>query len=134
MRIQTRLLAVLDLLLISPAALFMFALLLRNLPLSPSQPPYAAQQIVNFYAGHMWTLWVLLIALPLAALAIGCATLLTGLTGPRELALPGTTLRSPALRNSLAALRSNPATLLVAATTLTSAAILVIVALHMLAN
>ena len=114
--------------LIFPAALFMIALLVRNLPPSQSGPAHAAQQIVNFYAGHVWTLWALLLALPLAALAMGCATLLPGLRGGREVALPSPT------PSSLAVNWSQPATLLVAATTVTAAAILVIVVLHMAAN
>ena len=46
--------------------------------LSPLQyePAYTAQRIVMWYAGRMWTLWMLLITLPLAVLVTGCLTFL----------------------------------------------------------
>ena len=74
----------------------------------------------------MWTLWVLLLALPFAVLVTGCATLLRDWN--RDVELPSSA------RQSLAVIRAHPATLFVAATTLTAAGILVIVVLHMLAN
>jgi hypothetical protein len=113
MRTPTRIIAVSELLLIFPAALFMTALVVRNL-----RPQYelahAAQQIVTWYSGQMWTLWVLLLALPFTALVTGCATLLRGWN--RDLEPPNIAHRS------------------LAATTVAAAAILVIVVLHMLAN
>lgn len=126
MRHLTRLTAALQLLLIFPAAFFMTALLLRYLRPLPYEPAHTAQRIVMWYAGHMWTLWVLLLALPLAALVLGCATLF----GPWN---RGVGLGSAA-RHALAKVRAYPAAFLVAATTLTAAGILVIVVLHMLAN
>jgi hypothetical protein len=74
----------------------------------------------------MWTLWVLLLALPFAALVTGGVTLLRGWN--RGLELPNTPHRP------LAVFGTQPAVLFVAATTLGAAAILVIVVLHMLAN
>jgi hypothetical protein len=56
----------------------------------------------------MWTLWILLLALPLIALVIGCAT--------------------------LRRLRRDVETLLVAVGTLAAGGVLVVVILHMLAN
>jgi hypothetical protein len=125
MRTLTRIIAVSELLLIFPAALFMTALVVRNL-----RPQYelahTAQRIVMWYSGQMWTLWVLLLALPFAVLVTGCVTLLRGWN--HDLELPNIAQRSRAV------FRTYPATLLVAATTVAAAAILVIVVLHMLAN
>ena len=61
--------------LIGPAAFFLGALIARNLSSLQDEPARAAQQVVMWYAGRMWTLWVLLLALPLAALATGFAVL-----------------------------------------------------------
>jgi hypothetical protein len=103
---STRQLAAVELALLFPATLFLTALLVRGvLPVQPG-PAHAAQEIVMWYAGRTWTLWLLLIALPLAALVTGCAAL----------------LRRPL------------ATRIIAATTLAAASILGIVVLHMLAN
>jgi hypothetical protein len=80
-----------------------------------------------WYSARMWTLWLLLLALPFAVLVTGCATLLSNWN--RDVELPRTG------RQSLANLVPAPfATLFVAGTTLASAGILAIVALHMLAN
>jgi hypothetical protein len=103
----------------------MTALVVRNLRPLQYEPAHTAQRIVMWYSGQMWTLWVLLLALPFTMLVTGCATLLRGRN--RDLELPNTPHRS------LAVFRT-PATLFVAATTLAAAAILVIVVLHMLAN
>lgn len=89
---------------ILPAALFMTALVVRNL----SQLEFArpAQQIVMWYSDRMWALWLLLLALPCGALVTGCAAL---------------------------AQAWRPRVIFVA-TTLISAVILAIVVLHMAAN
>lgn len=63
-----------QLFLIFPAVLFMGALLVRNLSPLQDGPAHTAQQIVMWYAGRMWTLWVLLIALPLGVLVTGSIT------------------------------------------------------------
>ena len=122
----TRIIAALGLLLILPAVLFITALVVRNLGPLHYEPMHTAQRIVMWYAGRMWTLWVLLLALPFTGLVTGCATLLREWN--RDLELPNTP------RQSFAVLRAHPTTFVVAGTTLTAAAILVIVALHMLAN
>jgi hypothetical protein len=80
---RTRIIAVLELVLIFPAALFMTALMLRNLQPLQYEPARSAQQLVMWYAGRMWTLWVLLLGLPFLYLsaaapncyAVGTATL-----------------------------------------------------------
>jgi hypothetical protein len=100
----------------------MSALLLRQLPLQ--EPAHSAQQVVMWYAGRVWTLWVLLLAMPLSVLTIGCAALLSCWNdGVRHTA-----------RESLAMLRSDFSMLFIAATTLAAGIILAIVVLHMLAN
>jgi ABC-type Fe3+ transport system permease subunit len=104
----------------------MTALVLRSLQPLQNEPAHSAQQLVMWYAGRIWTLWVLLLALPLAVLVTGCATLLRGWN--RDTALMQT------VRQSLAEIRAHVATLFVAATTLAAAGILAIVVLHMLAN
>src|SRR5216684_8231178 len=73
---RTRIIAVLELVLIFPAALFMTALMLRNLQPLQYEPARSAQQLVMWYAGRMWTLWVLLLGLPFIVLVSGCAELL----------------------------------------------------------
>ncbi len=122
---RTRAVAVIEVLLLSPAALFMAALVLRNLPLQ-YQLGHSAQQLVMWYAGRVWTLWVLLLALPLTVLVTGCATLAHSWN--REIALPDGAGQLPGIA------RAHFATLLVALTTLAAAGILAIVVLHMLAN
>jgi len=112
-----RAIATTEILLIVPAALFMTALLLRMLQPLQNEPARTAERIVQWYAERQWTLWILLIALPLTVLAIGCATLL-----------------GSDARQTLAAIRAQPATRFVAVATLASGVFLGIVALHMLAN
>src|SRR5258708_12002912 len=72
---RTRIIAAMELALIFPAALFMTALVVRSLSPLPYEPAHTAQQLVMWYAGRMWTLWVLLLALPFTVLVTGCATL-----------------------------------------------------------
>ena len=117
MQTGKRAIAATELLLILPAALFMTALLVRALQPLQSEPAHVAEQIVQWYAERQWTLWILLIALPLTVLATGCAMLMQG-----------------GLRQTLVAIHAQPAMLLVAAPTLVSGGFLVIVVLHMLAN
>lgn len=123
---RTRIIAVMEFLLILPAALFMAALALRNLQPLQFEPALSAQQLVMWYAGRMWTLWVLLLALPFTVLVTGCATLVRNWR--RDVAAPHTAQQAFAL------IRGHFATLFVAATTLAAVAILAIVVLHMTAN
>jgi len=113
--------AVLDAVLILPAALFMIALVLRHLPLP--EVANAGQGIVMWYAGKMWTLWVLLLALPFAALLTG------GMALVREWAEMPSAVRPPFVMS-----RAQPVSLGVAVLTVSAAGILTIVVLHMLAN
>ena len=73
---RIRVIAVMELVLIFPAGLFMTALVLRNLQPLQYEPARSAQQLVMWYAGRMWTLWFLLLGLPLIVLVSGCAELL----------------------------------------------------------
>ena len=111
-------------LLISPAVLFMGALVVRNLPLR--ELARNAQRLVMWYAARQWTLWTLLIALPLAALVVGCLTLLS--------ARNGDVARPQAARQTLAAVRSRVTTRFVATETWIAGGVLTIVVVHMLAN
>jgi len=123
---QTRLIAAAQLVLLFPAALFMAALVVRELRPLQYEPAHSAQQLVMWYAARMWTLWVLLLALPMMALISGGATLLRNWN--RDAAV------TQNVRQALAAVRGRLATLLIAATTLAAAGILAIVILHMAAN
>jgi hypothetical protein len=121
-----RLIIATQLLLIFPAGLFMAALVLRTLQSQQGEPAHTAQWIVMWYAGRQWTLWVLLIALPLAVLVIGCAGLLrvwNDDAGLRQVA-----------RHPRMAIHTRILTLLIAATTLIAGLVLVVVGLHMLMN
>jgi hypothetical protein len=123
---RTRVIAVMELVLIFPAVLFMTALVLRNLQPLQYEPARSAQQLVMWYASRMWTLWFLLLGLPLIVLVSGCAELLRSYN--RDTVLP---LRS---QKSLAMVRAHLSSLFIAATTLMAGVILAIVVLHVLAN
>jgi len=123
---RARIIAAMELVLIFPAALFMTALVLRNLQPPQYEPAHSAQQLVMWYAGRMWTLWVLLLGLPFTVLVTGCAALLHSWNRDIVLALTA--------RQSLAIVRAHLATLFIAATTLIAGVIQAIVVLHILAN
>ena len=107
---QNSLIGALQFVLILPAALFLFSVFA-----SAAFPPATrAQAYTHWFEGRMWTLWVLLLALPLASFVAGAATLLR--------------------RESLAVLRAHFGTLCVAAMQVAAAGILAIVVLHMAAN
>jgi hypothetical protein len=126
MRAWTRAVAVMQLALICPAGLFLTAVLVGT-----GDPPQydlalVAHRIGTWYTARTWTLPTLLLALPFAALGAGGATLLRSWRG--DTALPRTA------RPSLATIPAPIATLFVAGLTFTSAGILAVVVLHMLAN
>jgi hypothetical protein len=123
---RTRIIAVSQLVLIFPAALFMTSLILRQLQPQQYEPAHSAQQVVMWYAARMWSLWILLLALPIAVFVTGCATLLRAWKS--DTALPS------AARQLLAVIRAQFAVLVVAAATLAAGGILAIVVLHMLAD
>jgi len=123
---RLRLLATAELLLIFPAALFMTALVLRSLQPIQYEPAHTAQQLVLWYVGRMWSLWVLLLALPFIALVTGCAVLLYNWK-------QGVVLLN-AFRQSLVAIRAHLAVFFIAVAILAAGGILAIVVLHMAAN
>ncbi len=122
MDISKRLVAAVELVLIFPAALFLTAVVARQL--QPMQ--YAAQQVVTWYSGRLWTLWILLIILPLAALFIGCVTLLAGANARLEASL--------ADKQSSGLIRAPVPTWIITVATVVAGLILMVVAAHMLAN
>jgi hypothetical protein len=126
MRMLIRVVAAMQLALIIPAALFLAAVLVGT----GSPPQYelagAAHRVVAWYVARSWTLWLLLLALPFAALIGGAATLLCSWHHDAEL--------PPLVQQSLATIPAPLATLVMAGTTMTAAGILAVVALHMLAN
>jgi len=127
MNTMRRTIAATELLLIFPATLFMTALFVRNLQPLQYEPARSAARIVSWYANSGGVgLWLLLIALPLAALVTGCATLLRRWIEDADLRY--------AAAQMFVALRTHLATLLIAIATVTSGAILVIVALHVITD
>ncbi|HEX5133340.1 MAG TPA: hypothetical protein VFX92_12760 [Candidatus Krumholzibacteria bacterium] len=63
--------------LVCPSALFVIALLLRQVPPPGREPNRTADRIVRWYAAHpQLALWVLLLLLPMAAFVLGSAALL----------------------------------------------------------
>ncbi|MGA7410525.1 MAG: hypothetical protein WBW33_08565 [Bryobacteraceae bacterium] len=127
MRLLKYTIATAELLLVFPSVLFMTALFVRNLQPLQYEPAHTAQQIVTWYAARPHVgLWVLLIALPLAVLLTGCATLLH--RWRREVEL------RQAARQTLTAIRTHLATLLVAGATAAAGGILAIVGLHVLTD
>lgn len=126
MKTRAHLAAATQLLLIFPALLFMGSLVVRNLAPLQYGPAHAAQQIVMWYAGRMWTLWVLLIALPIGVLITGCVMFAGNYSG--NAGLP------QFAKQALALIRANGGMSVVAVLTLTAISILIVVFLHMLAN
>ena len=116
-----RSIVVAQLLAIFPAALFMGSLVVRELQPIQNEPAHTAQQIVMWYAGRMWTLWLLLISLPLLVLVMGGANLAQKWRGQAK---PAAQRKPPA----------TPADRAIVAMTAMAAVILAIVGLHMGAN
>ncbi len=118
----TRTIALLQLVLILPAALFMTSLVVRNLGPSQYEPAHTAQQIVTWYAERLWTLWVLLFTLPCIALVIGGVTLCTRDRDIEQHSAP----------RSIASTRPRWLVRLLYVTTFASAGMLAIVVFHVL--
>ena len=127
MRLPRFTLAAAELLLISPAVLFMTALFVRNLQPQQYEPAHSAQQIVTWFSlrPHLG-LWVFLMALPATVFFTGCAVLVRSWNA--ELALRNV------VRDMAAAIKPHLTTLLIALATATAAGILAIVALHVLTD
>ena len=127
MKTMLRSVAALELLFVFPAVLFMTALFARSIQPLEFEPAHTAQRIVDWYAArpHLG-LWILLIALPLTVVVIGSTTLVREWRRNRE-------LRDATLR-AIGFIRSEASSLLIAGATLAAAAILAIVALHVLTD
>jgi cytochrome b561 len=127
MNTMKRFLAALELLLVFPASLFMLALFLRNVQPAPYEPAQTARRLVDWFAArpHLG-LDVFLIALPFAALVIGCATVLRAWRTEPQL--------RQATQVTVAAVRAHFAALLIAGATLVAGCILAIVAMHMITD
>ena len=123
MNTTTRTVAAAELFLVFPAALFMTALFVRNIQPPQYEPAHTAQRLVDCFAARPFLgLDVSLIALPFAALIIGCATVMRRWHSDAEL--------RQGVRQTFAVVRSQLATLLIAVATLMAGGILAIVALH----
>jgi hypothetical protein len=110
-----RSLALAQAVLVFPAVLFMGSVVLRYV----SALHDGAQRVVMWYAGKQWTLWLLLVALPIAVLVSGAVALLASPNPARPQGVPA---------SGRAGMRP------VAGMTVTAWLILVIVALHVLAD
>lgn len=112
--------AIVELLLVLPAALFMTALFLREV-----QPLAQTGRLVDWFSHHVIVgLYIFLIAMPLAALVMGCTIVLSSWRSDAE-------LRRAALV-TLTAARAHLAPLLIAAATVMAGGILGTVALHLI--
>jgi hypothetical protein len=127
MNLTRRVIAAAEVLLVFPAALFMTSLFVRNLQPLQYEPAHSAQRIVDWYAArpHLG-LWVFLSALPLAVFISGCWVLLSSWRADDEL--------RRATVETLGAIGTHLATILVAGATLTAGGILAMVALHLMTD
>jgi hypothetical protein len=127
MKTILRSVAALELLFVFPAVLFMTALFARNIQPLQYEPAHTAQRIVDWYAARPHIgLWALLIALPLAVISIGSATLVSEWHRSRE-------LREATIK-TVRFIRSQAPSVLIAVATVTAGGILAIVALHVLTD
>ena len=119
--------AIIELLLVFPAALFMAALFLRNIQPAPYEPAQSARRVVEWFSArpHLG-LGILLIALPFSAFVTGCTAMWRSWGRDAD-------LREAALQ-TLAIVRAHAAALIIACATLTAGGILAIVALHMITD
>ena len=119
---RTRAIALIQLLLVLPAALFLTSVLVAAGHSPQFELGNVAERIVVWFSARIWTFWLLLLGLPFAVFAAGFATLAhrwNHHAGPNF---------------SLSMIPAPLATLLVGGLTLSSAGILAVVVLHMLAN
>lgn len=120
MKTVKRTIAVVELLLVCPAALFMIALFLREV-----QPLMQTGRLVEWFSHHVVLgLYVFLVAMPLTAFGVGCATVLRSWRSDVDF--------RRATLEVLATVRGQGAPLLIAGATLLAGGILAIVAMHMI--
>jgi cytochrome b561 len=112
--------AIIELFLVFPAALFMVALFLREV-----QPLAQTGRLVEWFSHHVVLgLYVFLFGMPFAAFVIGCAIVLRSWSSEAEF--------RRATLDIFTAIRAHAASLLIAGATLMAAGILAIVAMHMI--
>jgi len=122
MKTMKRTIAIIELLLVLPAALFMAALFLREV-----QPLAQTGRLVEWFSHHLVLgLYVFLIAMPLAAFVVGWATVVRSWRSDAEL--------RRATLEVFTTVRAHVASLLIAGATLMAAGILAIVAMHMISE
>ena len=127
MKTPHRFLALIELLLVFPATLFMTALFARSIQPAQYQPAKTARIVVDWFGARpILGLDVLVIALPLTALAIGCFTVLRSWRKDEAF--------RHAVLNVVAAARAHMATLLITGATVLAGGILAIVALHVITD
>ena len=127
MKTILRSVAALELLFVFPAVLFMTALFARSIQPLQYEPAHTAQRIVDWYAARPHIgLWILLIALPLAVVVIGSATLMREWHRNQELRVA--TLRA------IGIIRSQASSILIAGATAMAGGILAIVVVHVLTD
>ena len=124
MKAFKRFIFLMQVVLILPAALFICTLLIRYLQPSFYEPAHTAEQIIMWYAERPWTLWVLLIALPLAVLVIGCAGLMRSWADDEEL--------RDATRQLMVILPAHMTTVFLGVATAAAGIILAVVFVHMI--
>jgi hypothetical protein len=125
---RTGIAALAQLLLLVPALLFMTALVLRGLA-----GLAFARRVVDWYAGRIWSLWGLLVLLPLGALAVGCAALLQDGSLLERIYATGEGRDGPGTAGN-ERLSIPPSMWLVALETLAAGVILAVVGAHVLMN
>jgi hypothetical protein len=122
-----RTIATIELLLVCPAVLFMTALFVRNIQPKQYEPARSAVRLVDWFSARPFLcLDIFLIAMPVAAFFIGCATVLRSWRTDAQL--------RQATLTTLTAVRAHVAALLIALATLTAGGILAIVAIHVITD
>jgi hypothetical protein len=120
MSARKRSIAIIELLLVTPASLFMIALFLRDV-----QPVAQTGRLVAWFSHHLILgLYVSLVSMPLTAFVIGCAVVMRSWRSDVK-------FRYAALKIMTIA-HGQLATLLIAVATLMAAGILAIVCMHMI--
>ena len=120
MKTIKRTVAIIELLLVFPASLFMIALFLREV-----QPLAQTGRLVEWFSHNVVLgLYVFLIAMPLAAFLIGCVIVLGSWRSDLEF--------RRATLEIFNTVRAHVASLLIAGVTLMAGGILAIVAIHMI--
>lgn len=115
--------AAMEFVLVAPALIFFAAIFFRNFfPINDN----GAEQIVQWYAGRHWSLWVLLIALPMTVLILGFSTLFRSWNEEAG-------LRQDA-GHALTLIRTHLSVVLIGLVTLMAGVMLAFVAVHMVLN